>query len=295
MANWEGALIGYTVGNDVSSRSIEGANPLYLPQAKFYERSCAIGPGIALANSVSPPFNIRIRISRRDEVVFEQKSSTSTLKRSFDDQLAWLFSGLHFPKGVFLMTGTPIVPPATFTLEPGDQVAIGIDGLGAIWRTPCDRLACVLLRWRGATLWTRLASSRPKSRDGDREYPPAWLRTREWPGRAHFSIDRLSACRYERARRRVSTYPVRRVEEVSTTEQLLDRRGGADVCVRGSAATEPGSLRACRLRSRAGSRAIGCRSRRPCRANARARWIARQRCCTRVAETGSARPTGANT
>jgi 2-dehydro-3-deoxy-D-arabinonate dehydratase len=135
VANREGELIGYTIGNDVSSRSIEGANPLYLPQAKFYERSCSIGPGITLADSTSPPFNIDIRIHRNDEVVFEQTSSTSTLKRSFETQLTWLFSGLQFPNGVFLMTGTPIVPPATFTLLAGDRVVIEIDGLGVLENT----------------------------------------------------------------------------------------------------------------------------------------------------------------
>lgn len=135
VVNSEREIFGYTIGNDVSSRSIEGENPLYLPQAKVYDRSCAVGPGITLATEIDPPFELSLRILRDGSEVFQARDSTSNLMRSFDEQLRWLFAALPFPHGVFLMTGTSIVPPPPFTLTPGDEVTIEIEGLGTLHNT----------------------------------------------------------------------------------------------------------------------------------------------------------------
>jgi 2-dehydro-3-deoxy-D-arabinonate dehydratase len=123
-------IVGYTAGNDVSSRDIEGENPLYLPQAKVYDGSCALGPGIVLSGPDSMR-NLRITMSiRRDgKIVFEDETDTSQMKRSLEELASYLGRELAFPPGAFLMTGTGIVPEDDFTLEPGDVVGISVGDL----------------------------------------------------------------------------------------------------------------------------------------------------------------------
>lgn len=127
-----GRIFGYTIGDDVSSRSIEGENPLYLPQAKIYEGSCVIGPSILLADDAAPPFDIALTIRRADEVVFAATTSTSKMTREFDDLARRLIGSMRFPRGVFLMTGTGIVPDANVTLHAGDLVEIAVDQIGTL-------------------------------------------------------------------------------------------------------------------------------------------------------------------
>lgn len=130
--NTRGSIIGYTIGNDMSSRDIEGENPLYLPQAKIYTGSCALGPALVLTESLPPSTGIHLDILRSDTVVFHGNTALSQIKRSFPELADWLFRENDFPQGVYLMTGTGIVPPSTFTLQPGDLVRIAIDGLGVL-------------------------------------------------------------------------------------------------------------------------------------------------------------------
>jgi 2-dehydro-3-deoxy-D-arabinonate dehydratase len=125
-------VVGYTIGDDVSSRSIEGANTLYLPQAKTYERSCALGPAIVPSSDVVPPFEIRMTIVRDGEAVYDDRTSTASMARSFDDLLSHLGRALAFPVGAVLLTGTGIVPDPPFTLLADDEVRIAIDGLGTL-------------------------------------------------------------------------------------------------------------------------------------------------------------------
>ena len=128
--NSQGDIVGYTAGNDMSSRDIEGENPLYLPQAKTYNGSCAVGPGIHL---VAPDdlvgLAIEMAIVRENVVVFQGETSTAQMKRSFPELAEYLYRELDFPNGALLMTGTGIVPPDDFTLQSGDLVRIAIDGL----------------------------------------------------------------------------------------------------------------------------------------------------------------------
>ncbi len=134
VANHLGQAVGYLVGDDVSSRSIEGENPLYLPQAKSYIGSCAIGPCI-VPLSEAPPLEdmmITLLIGRQGETAFRGEVGVSSMYRSPDDLLSWLFRALEFPVGVMLLTGTGIVPSSDFTLEAGDEVSITIDGLGTL-------------------------------------------------------------------------------------------------------------------------------------------------------------------
>src|SRR5919108_273625 len=126
------AIVGYTIGDDVSSRTIEGENTLYLPQAKTYERSCALGPAIVPASAVQPPLPIRMRIEREGAAVYDERTSTDAMARSFEDLVAYLGRALSFPVGAVLLTGTGIVPDPPFTLRPDDLVRIEIDGLGAL-------------------------------------------------------------------------------------------------------------------------------------------------------------------
>ena len=125
-------VIGFTIGNDVSSRSIEGDNPLYLPQAKVYDGSCSLGPCIVPATEQQPPFAVRMQILREGDVVFAGQTNTERMKRSFADLAEWLGRALSFPTGAVLLTGTGIVPEADFTLRPGDVVHIEIEGLGRL-------------------------------------------------------------------------------------------------------------------------------------------------------------------
>lgn len=128
-----GQIVGATVGNDMSSRSIEGENPLYLPQAKVYDACCALGPGIALADGFDPAaLPIHLRIGRGGETVFTGQTSTARMRRTPDELVGFLFRELTFPEGVFLMTGTGIVPPDDFTLRVGDIVEITIEGVGTL-------------------------------------------------------------------------------------------------------------------------------------------------------------------
>jgi 2-dehydro-3-deoxy-D-arabinonate dehydratase len=130
VVNCFGEIVGYTVGNDVSSRDIEGENPLYLPQAKNYNGSCAIGPGILIANADElRDLPIALEIIRNDEKVFEGTTRTSQMKRSFEELVMYLTGELTFPYGTLLMTGTGIVPSGKFTLHKGDLVRIKIDTL----------------------------------------------------------------------------------------------------------------------------------------------------------------------
>jgi 2-dehydro-3-deoxy-D-arabinonate dehydratase len=125
--------VGYTAGNDVSSRDIEGENPLYLPQAKVYDGACSLGPGITLAEAGSVrELQIRLRIRRGDpggEPVFEGEIYTSQMKRSPEELADYLGRELNFPTGAFLMTGTGIVPGEDFTLKSGDWVEISVGDL----------------------------------------------------------------------------------------------------------------------------------------------------------------------
>ncbi|MBA3701814.1 MAG: fumarylacetoacetate hydrolase family protein [Rubrobacter sp.] len=123
-------IVGYTAGNDVSSREIEGENPLYLPQAKVYDGSCSLGPGIVLSDPDSMrELRITMSIRRGDALVFENEIDTSQMKRLPEELAAYLGKELAFPGGAFLMTGTGIVPEDDFTLEPGDLVRISVGDL----------------------------------------------------------------------------------------------------------------------------------------------------------------------
>ncbi|HLI87098.1 MAG TPA: fumarylacetoacetate hydrolase family protein [Ktedonobacteraceae bacterium] len=134
VVNAHGETVGYTIANDVSSRSIEGENPLYLPQAKVYAGACALGPGITPAWEIQDPYNLAIRmhIERGGVVHWEGETSTHELHRRLDELVAYLFRQDEFPGGVILCTGTALVPDPPFTLEAGDVVHISIDQLGTL-------------------------------------------------------------------------------------------------------------------------------------------------------------------
>jgi 2-dehydro-3-deoxy-D-arabinonate dehydratase len=131
--NAAGEVFGYTLGNDMSSRSIEGANPLYLPQAKIYDRSCALGPAIVPSWAIDPgPFPIGLRVLRAGREAYAGTTSTSAMARGFEDLAGWLFRALSFPAGVVLLTGTGVVPEADFTVRPGDTIEITSEALGTL-------------------------------------------------------------------------------------------------------------------------------------------------------------------
>jgi 2-dehydro-3-deoxy-D-arabinonate dehydratase len=133
VVNSRAEVFGYVAGNDVSSRSIEGENPLYLPQAKVYDRSCALGPGIVPAWERSDaPVRIAMRIQRDGQVVFEGTTSTADMHRSFADLVDWLFRAMDFPAGVVLLTGTGLVPGSDFTLHEGDSVVVDVAEVGVL-------------------------------------------------------------------------------------------------------------------------------------------------------------------
>ena len=127
-------LVGFTIGNDVSARDIEGENPLYLPQAKVYQASCALGPCITLASAMPPraSIGIQLEIERDGRRVHRGETSVARMARGLEDLIDWLGRENHFPDGVILLTGTGIVPPDDFTLETGDRVSITIDGIGTL-------------------------------------------------------------------------------------------------------------------------------------------------------------------
>jgi 2-dehydro-3-deoxy-D-arabinonate dehydratase len=126
-------IIGYTIGNDMSSRDIEGENPLYLPQAKVYDRSCALGPGILVTEDPLPrSTEIRMDIFRDGKSEFSGSTTLESLKREPAELVRYLYRNNRFPAGCFLMTGTGIVPPDSFTLQNGDEIQITITGIGTL-------------------------------------------------------------------------------------------------------------------------------------------------------------------
>ena len=132
----KGKIIGYTVGNDMSSRDIEGENPLYLPQAKVYDRSCALGPCILVSSeALAKTTPIRIEILRGGKAEFSGATTLAELKREPELLVSYLFRENNFPAGAFLMTGTGVVPPDSFTLAAGDVVRITIDPIGTLENT----------------------------------------------------------------------------------------------------------------------------------------------------------------
>ena len=137
-------LAGYTVGNDMSARDIEGRNPLYLPQAKVYDACCGLGPCVVTPDELPNPAQtvIRLVIERDGTVVFAGETSTSRLARRFEDLSAWLGIDNVFPDGVILLTGTGIVPPDDFSLRGGDRVAITIHGIGTL-ENPIEQAATI--------------------------------------------------------------------------------------------------------------------------------------------------------
>ncbi len=132
--NSRGHLSGYSIGNDMSSRDIEGENLLYLPQAKMYDRSCAMGPFIRVGatEAEARTWAIQIQISREEKPVFQGQTSVNQIKRSFEELAGYLFRSQSFPHGAALLTGTGIVPPNEFTLQPGDRIEIEISGIGKL-------------------------------------------------------------------------------------------------------------------------------------------------------------------
>ncbi|MDN3655427.1 fumarylacetoacetate hydrolase family protein [Ferruginibacter paludis] len=134
--NSRGAIQAYTIGNDMSSRSIEGENPLYLPQAKMYERSAALGPCLlVLDEPIALSTSIAITIHRNGEKMFDDATTLANLKRSLPELAGWLYKEMDFAHGAFLMTGTCVVPPNDFTLQAGDVVNISISGIGTMTNT----------------------------------------------------------------------------------------------------------------------------------------------------------------
>lgn len=132
-ATSSGKIVAYTIGNDVSSRSIEGENPLYLPQAKTYDGCACIGPCLYVPEAPLPPETaVKLEIRRQDQVAFAGETMLEQMKRTPQELVDFLFREMSFSSGVFLMTGTGIVPGVDFTLQSGDQVAITIDGIGTL-------------------------------------------------------------------------------------------------------------------------------------------------------------------
>jgi 2-dehydro-3-deoxy-D-arabinonate dehydratase len=131
-----GRIVGYTVGNDVSSRDIEGENPLYLPQAKVYDRSCALGPCVWVTEEApAASTEIRMEIVRAGASVFDGATTLARLRRTPESLVEFLFRDNSFPRGCFLLTGTGIVPPDEFTLQSGDEVRINIEPIGTLVNT----------------------------------------------------------------------------------------------------------------------------------------------------------------
>jgi 2-dehydro-3-deoxy-D-arabinonate dehydratase len=126
-------ITAYTVGNDMSSRDIEGENPLYLPQAKVYDRSCALGPCLLVPEAALPSSTeIRIEIRREDRVAFSGSTTISEMKRKPDELVSYLYRHSTFPNGCFLLTGTGVVPPDSFTLKFADEISITIPPIGTL-------------------------------------------------------------------------------------------------------------------------------------------------------------------
>jgi 2-dehydro-3-deoxy-D-arabinonate dehydratase len=134
VADRHGQIVAYTVGDDVSSRSIEGENPLYLPQAKLYRGSCALGPCLVPVEEAPEPagMEIELTITRDGAELFTDRCSVADMKRGLPELVDWLWRGQELPLGAVLLTGTSIVPPPELSLRPGDQVTISITGLGEL-------------------------------------------------------------------------------------------------------------------------------------------------------------------
>ena len=131
-----GKIVGYTIGNDMSSRSIEGENPLYLPQAKTYDKCAALGPCIYVPeNPIPHDTNIHIDVKRNTEIVFEGDVAVNQIKRKMEELVSFLYRECSFENGSMLMTGTGIVPTSEFTLKSGDEISITIDNIGTLINT----------------------------------------------------------------------------------------------------------------------------------------------------------------
>jgi 2-dehydro-3-deoxy-D-arabinonate dehydratase len=126
--------VGFTIGNDMSARDIEGENPLYLPQAKVYSQCCALGPSIRLAEEPLDlaAISISMAIFRRNDTVFRGETTLAQLHRRLEDIAQWLMRENEFPDGAFLLTGTGIVPPDDFTCRAGDVISMTVTGIGTL-------------------------------------------------------------------------------------------------------------------------------------------------------------------
>ncbi len=133
--NAHGRIVGHTIGNDMSSRDIEGENPLYLPQAKIYDGSCALGPAILVGESLPSSTTISIRVDRGGVREFEGETAWSRMRRNPQELVDWLYRENTFPNGCVLLTGTGVVPPDEFTLAPGDVITIDVAGIGTLTNT----------------------------------------------------------------------------------------------------------------------------------------------------------------
>jgi 2-dehydro-3-deoxy-D-arabinonate dehydratase len=135
--NSQGTIVGYTIGNDMSSRDIEGENLLYLPQAKIYHRSCAVGPCIVVGSTenVARTWTITLQIYRGGRIIFEGQTAVNQIKRRFEELVSYLYRSQTFPHGAVLLTGTGIVPGDNFTLQPDDRVWIEVSGIGVLENT----------------------------------------------------------------------------------------------------------------------------------------------------------------
>ena len=134
---YDGDIVGFTIGNDMSSRSIEGENPLYLPQAKVYDRFCAVGPCIATPATVGDPhdLDVEMAISRGGETIFEGDTTTAEMIKTCDDLVSHLVKSNQVPKTAVLLTGTALVPNDDFTLRPDDRIDISIEDIGVLTNT----------------------------------------------------------------------------------------------------------------------------------------------------------------
>jgi 2-dehydro-3-deoxy-D-arabinonate dehydratase len=131
--NAAGTIVGWTIGNDMSSRDIEGENPLYLPQAKIYDGSCALGPALLVREGPLPPDTvIAITIRREGQAVFEGDTMLSRMRRTPEELVEYLYRETSFPLGCILLTGTGVVPPNDFTLRSGDEIAIHVGAIGTL-------------------------------------------------------------------------------------------------------------------------------------------------------------------
>jgi 2-dehydro-3-deoxy-D-arabinonate dehydratase len=134
VVNSKGTIVGYTIGNDMSSRDIEGENLLYLPQAKIYDRSCAIGPCIVVGSTetIARTWAITLQIYRRGRSIFQGQTRVNQIKRPFEELASYLYRSQTFPHGAVLLTGTGIVPEDSFTLQPEDRIRIEVSGIGVL-------------------------------------------------------------------------------------------------------------------------------------------------------------------